>query len=249
MKRAGIIYFSGTGNTRIVALSIKDYLNKRNIETDLINIECDKPFRSDYDYVIIGAPVYVERYPEIMLKYLEKNLGDYNGKCMMFTTQGVDNLTAAFSHAKRRLKNLNITYCDYIVMPNNFYTFMFKKYSKEQEKQAFDAVPNKVKVMIDQFLNDVIKVSNKSMFSVIIAELGYRLTYPFLRNYFINKIKINKDICIKCRLCEKNCPTKSIKIEPKLKINNECIFCQRCINNCPVNAFTYKGKTIEQYKR
>lgn len=97
-----------------------------NFEADLINIEKDKINPGIYENIIIGGPVYVERYPEILLKYIENNLSDYKGKCMMYSTQAFQGSTPVFEHALRKIKNLNVTYYNYLTMPNNFYNFMFK---------------------------------------------------------------------------------------------------------------------------
>ena len=96
MNKIGIIYFSGTGNTKFIAQTIKEELEKHNINSDLINIEKDKINLDNYQSIIIGGPVYVERYPEILLKYVENNLKKYKGICMLFSTQANRNATVTF---------------------------------------------------------------------------------------------------------------------------------------------------------
>ena len=70
MNKIAVIYFSGTGNTKFIAKNIKNKLQEYGYESDLINIEKDKINPNDYKFLIIGAPVYVDRYPEILLKYM-----------------------------------------------------------------------------------------------------------------------------------------------------------------------------------
>jgi len=56
---------------------------------------------------------------------------------------------------------------------------------------------------------------------------------------FLFKKRLNKNNCILCKVCEKDCPTKIIKIddEKNLMIDyNFCIGCYRCTNICPFNA-------------
>ena len=77
MNKIGIIYFSGTGNTKFVAQTIKEELEKYNKDSDLISIEQDNVNLNKYESLIIGGPVYVERYPEILLEYMHKNLKEY----------------------------------------------------------------------------------------------------------------------------------------------------------------------------
>ena len=66
MNKIAVIYFSGTGNTKFIAKNIKNKLQEYGYESDLINIEKDKINPNDYKSLIIGAPVYVDRYPEIL---------------------------------------------------------------------------------------------------------------------------------------------------------------------------------------
>lgn len=248
MNKAAIVYFSGTGNTKYVANIMKGYFNANNIECDLIDIEKKIIDPLQYDYIMLGGPVYAERYPEIFLKYIERNIYNYNGKCMMFATQASSGVSPVFQHALKRLKNLNSTYYNFIPMPNNFYNFMFKKYTNEEEKRAIEAASKKVRQMVREFLQgkeSKIKISN---FRVQLAEVGYKMTYPYLRKWLMKKLSIDRDKCVKCGLCEISCPTNSITIGPSLKIKDTCTFCQRCLNICPKNAFLYKGKNIDQYK-
>ncbi len=66
------------------------------------------------------------------------------------------------------------------------------------------------------------------------------------------KIEIDKDGCIKCGLCEKNCPM-NIKLLSYMKNNQrvlstECIGCQQCINICPENIIRYTKKLDVGFK-
>lgn len=63
MENCGVIYFSGTGNTKFVAENIKKVLEEKKFNVDLINIEDNKSIdASKYTYIFIGGPVYVECY-------------------------------------------------------------------------------------------------------------------------------------------------------------------------------------------
>ena len=76
-NKIGIIYFSGTGNTKFVAQNIAKKLQQWGEELDLINIEKDKIIPTHYKYLIIGGPIYIDRYPEILIKYAKDNLKNY----------------------------------------------------------------------------------------------------------------------------------------------------------------------------
>lgn len=248
MKKVAIVYFSGTGNTKYIAEKMKAAIIKTNNEVDLINIEKDRINPILYKKIIIGGPVYVEKYPEILLKYIENNLSDYTGNCMMFSTQAFTGATPVFRHAIKRIKHLNVTYYNYLTMPNNFYNFMFKKCAEDMQTELIKAASVKAERMVLEFLQEKINKFKISYSRVIIAEITYKLVFPFFRNKLMKKLSIDRNRCINCRVCERSCPAKSIKISPELTINNDCTFCQRCINACPKNAFLYKEKPIIQYK-
>lgn len=245
MKKIAIIYFSGTGNTKFIAENLK--LEITNQKVDLINIERDRLNPEEYESIIIGGPVYAERYPEILLKYIEENLNKYNGKCMLFTTQASKNETYAFQHAINRLDFLNITYCMYVTMPNNFYNFMFKMSSKE-EKMLIRQSVKLIRRGIEEFFNDAKKFYPKKKINVDIIDIVYNLVYPYYINYLTKKINIDVSKCSNCKLCEKRCPVNCIKITDRATFNSNCIFCQRCMCNCPNEAFLYKNKKFIQYR-
>ena len=50
--------------------------------------------------------------------------------------------------------------------------------------------------------------------------------------------KVDKEKCIACKQCIKDCPTSTISLkENKAEINNDnCIKCGHCIAICPVEA-------------
>ena len=158
MIRAAIIYFSGTGNTKFVACNMKKELEDRNIYTDLINIEKDTVLPCNYKYIIIGGPIYVDLYPDMLVDYIRKNLYGYTGRCMLFSTQSSNVPSSAFQDVLDRASFLNVKYCQYIQMPNNFYNFMFKKSSKEEENELMKKALLKIEKSIKSFLENEVKI-------------------------------------------------------------------------------------------
>lgn len=247
MEKVGIIYFSGTGNTKFVAKTIKRALEKYNKEVDLINIEKDNINSKDYSYIIVGGPVYVDRYPEILIRYIEENLKNFKGRCMLFSTQASYKEAIVFKHCKHRVPFLNITYDILIPMPNNFYNFMFKKSSKEEENNLILQSEGLIKSGVKDFLEGKTKTYPKESMYEMMIDNFYHNVYPYYVNYVTKRISIDKDKCVDCKLCEKNCPVQCIKINNKVTFNRNCVLCQRCMNSCPKEAFMYKGKSFIQY--
>lgn len=67
-----------------------------------------------------------------------------------------------------------------------------------------------------------------------------------LCKFALMKVKINKNKCIDCKLCEKECPMNikllSYKEKNQRILSSECIICSNCINVCPKNAIDISFK-------
>ncbi|MPN07245.1 hypothetical protein SDC9_154511 [bioreactor metagenome] len=132
-------------------------------------------------------------------------------------------------------------------MPNNFYNFMFKRASKEEEDRLLLESKDLIKSGVKDFLEGVTKTYPKKNINERMIDVVYHIIYPYYANYLTKKISIEKDKCINCKMCEMRCPVQSIKIKDKVTFKKDCLLCQRCMNSCPREAFVYKGKGFIQY--
>ena len=228
-NKIGIIYFSGTGNTKFVAQNIAKKLQQWGEELDLINIEKDKIIPTQYIYP-------------------KDNLKNYKNKCMLFATQASEKDSTAYQHFINNMPNLNVTYCIYVPMPNNVYNFFFKRTEDEKQAQMITNVDDIIETSLKSFLDGETKLYPRNKFIVFMINLVYKMVYPMFIKSINKKINIDNDKCINCKLCEKSCPVGCIKIDKVASYTKDCLFCQRCINICPKNAFTYKNKKLSQYK-
>ena len=62
------------------------------------------------------------------------------------------------------------------------------------------------------------------------------------------KIQINKDKCVSCGMCEKNCPSGCIDSKEKTLNNSTCIRCLKCLDICPKGGITLKKVQKEEVK-
>ena len=60
---------------------------------------------------------------------------------------------------------------------------------------------------------------------------------------------VDESFCTECGLCEKNCPYKAIRLDPKPVFNmDECYGCWACYNHCPQKAiYTSKYRGVAHY--
>lgn len=64
--------------------------------------------------------------------------------------------------------------------------------------------------------------------------------------FSLGKIEIDPEKCVKCGLCERNCPMNIRHMryleESRRVLSTECILCQQCVNVCPQDAVRYSNR-------
>jgi multimeric flavodoxin WrbA len=79
--KAGIIYWSATGNTKKVTETIHDTLKNRGIDADIKTVkESTDTDLHDYDLVFIGAPSYMWSPPDPVRQWIVERMGYYRDK-------------------------------------------------------------------------------------------------------------------------------------------------------------------------
>ncbi|MGM0652379.1 MAG: flavodoxin family protein [Bacillota bacterium] len=116
--KIGLIYYSGTGNTRIVAEGLKEKLESKGHTAviDEITIEGKTPAQAgkfelthipdplSYDAVVFGAPVQALTLNPVMKAYLEKLPVMNNLKAAVFITKQLPLLWAGGTGAVAQVK-------------------------------------------------------------------------------------------------------------------------------------------------
>ncbi|MDR2694326.1 MAG: 4Fe-4S binding protein [Chitinispirillales bacterium] len=68
-----------------------------------------------------------------------------------------------------------------------------------------------------------------------------------LNKYSLFKIRIDKDKCVSCGVCEKRCKASCIDMKAKTIDYSRCVNCFNCINNCGKKAISFSaGGNIEK---
>lgn len=75
-------------------------------------------------------------------------------------------------------------------------------------------------------------------FCLFLCPLG--IIFSALSEVSIMKIKRNKKLCSKCKICINKCPTGAISKELEID-QKQCIRCQECLSSCPKKVLTYKS--------
>lgn len=244
MKSIVIFYFSGTGNTEIVANMIKDEFSNREYHVDIMKIEdvLNNNINlqlTKYDLIGIGAQVIAFDAPRITYDFINKLPKGDGKKVFIFRTAGgvaPQNYNASKSMMKKlRKKGYNVFHERLFSIASNWVT----KFSDAAVRQLYEATKKKVGIMCKEVILGKERSLKTSVglkilmgFIKFLSKLGLR---------FIGKdLAVNKD-CKHCNICIKNCPTKSIyEKNGKIKFKLSCDCCMRCIYSCPQHAINFR---------
>jgi NAD-dependent dihydropyrimidine dehydrogenase PreA subunit len=245
-----IVYFSATGNTEYVAKAIKDEFSNNNISCDLYEVSKKSGFEDKYDFYVFGAPIYAEMFPAFYTEWIKKHITKGNGrKCIVFSTQA-NNIACGPASLAKDLKKIGfeVVIEDCVLMPNNYYIVMFRKFTEQQINDALKKSKEHAKIIVDTF------IKNKTYFAnakgrEIWAKPVFKLFMLWSKKWAKKSLIADMSKCTRCELCQKQCPVHNIKVnKDSITFFENCVSCQRCVHKCPANAFLYKNKAIDQYK-
>lgn len=242
--KVSIVYFSGTGNTAYISKLYENAFLAQGHEVQLLPIDKGGTLE-DHDLLLVGGPIYAGNMPDELIVWVRKNIPHANGKkALVFSTSaGLENAHGVKSIGKKLIKK------DYVLldmqtfeMPRNFYIEKYPPTPKEKQMEQLRAVGPKVLDSVNKLQEPSALAVNQSVLSIDLFADLFRIMARSMGGNF----KIGES-CIGCGKCERECPKDNIRFISKAYLN-KCMMCTRCIHGCPVNAITYKGKTIEQYK-
>jgi len=245
-----IYYFSGTGNSRNVALWLSNVARENSIESRLINIgQIDRLTIEQPDpdaLVAFVSPIHGFNYPPVMMHFIMRFPKGKNKVLLMNTRAGmligkwnVPGLTGIAFYLSAfilKLKGYSIKAMFPVDLPSNWISVhpglneRTVKYLHERNQEKVYRFARKIFDGGSDF---------RSVFEIIqdtlIAPIS--LGYYFIGRFFFSKTYYASADCDNCDLCIKSCPVKAIK-----KVDNRpfwtfnCESCMRCMSNCPKKA-------------
>lgn len=243
--KISLIYFSGTGNTKMITELYRDAFESADCEIAVTELPAPAELLNAAtadrcDIIGIGYPIHAFNAPKIILK-LCKALPKLNAKrgeskrVFIYKTSGEPVRMSDVSSLKMRkiLKKRGYTVTgEYqYVMP---YNIIFRHSDKAAYKmwQTSKAL---VPVDAEEILRGAPHLPRNIVFGGFLAWV-LRIEHPGakLNGRFFRADKN----CVKCGLCVKACPANNIKIGPngKITFGGNCMMCMRCAFNCPKNA-------------
>jgi len=252
MYKISIFYFSGTGNTKLLVDEFKKKFSKKDYRVNVFRIESynilDHKLEED-EIVGLFFPVAMFLTYPFIKNFINKIPQANKNYCFVITSMGGFSLCLK-SYLKYKLikKNYYPLLYKEIIMPDNYF---LNKLDKK------DIIINKALTSFISTLHEVQRtIENKAIIKLSYKWNSVKFFHHILNTlsnfaFYISKknkkyIKLDKNSCIKCGICETLCPVKNIKLLPYPKFLGHCEQCARCYNYCPNNAL-YRKKNEKKY--
>lgn len=244
-----IYYFSGTGNSKNVALWFSHVANENGIECQINNIaridrrSVERP--EPEALVVFISPIHGFNYPPVMLNFILHFPMGKNKVVLMNTragmligkliTPGLTGIAFYLSALILLIKGFSIKAILPVDMPSNWISLhpglntRTVKYLHEKNKERVEVFAGKI-------------VKGKPHFKALLEVYDLLLApiavgYFAAGRFFLAKTFYSSGDCNNCDLCIKSCPVKAI-----IKVGNRpfwtfnCESCMQCMSNCPKKA-------------
>ncbi len=245
MKKLGIYYFSGTGNTEITAKLVAQSFEVLGWEVDVIRMEDVNKGFSDlnivqYDLIGFGCQVIGYGIPGVVRKFAKRlsSVSD-NKKVFIFRTAGGVaeinyNVSKGFIKILTK-KHYDVCYEQLFSIGSNWII----KFDDVIMKQLYQATKQKVTQMCEAINNGERHFYKTGLFLRIcmgtIAAFAARI-FPLL-----GKDAVTNNSCTLCGLCSRSCPANNITLKNgKIKFHISCSACLRCVYTCPKQAIHFR---------
>lgn len=248
MKKIGIFYFSGTGNTELVADIIRNKFAELDCMVDLIRMEDIRKaglylYPDQYDYLGIGCPVIGFGTPRLAAEFIRDLPASDGKKTFLFRTAGgvapVNYNASKPIIRKLEKKGYHVEYERIFSISSNWVV----KFEDMIAQQLYVATKRKAELMCMEILNGKQRILRTGIRLRILMGMVRTISTGGLR--FMGKDLFTDRSCTHCGLCIKNCPASNIcERDGKIRFGNSCSSCMRCIYSCPHGAIRFRFLTF-----
>ncbi|WP_151734846.1 EFR1 family ferrodoxin ['Paenibacillus yunnanensis' Narsing Rao et al. 2020] len=253
--KAIICYFSGTGNTELIAKGYAEALRRRGIDTglcrmeDVLNGKRDADF-SDYGLIGIGHPVYGFGAPRLAETFaLQLPAGNDMPVFVFKTASSPHRVNYSASNVLIcRLSNngYRVFHNSLLAMPCNFYV----KYDDRLNKQLYRSALGKLELLADEIAAGSVRELRVHPLLEHVLRRLYVWEERVAGKTFAKGLRVGED-CTFCLKCVRNCPVGNIALEAgSFTFGADCLLCMRCVYACPrqaVKATRLRGSVVKPF--
>lgn len=238
-----ILFFSGTGNSRHIAVNLSQ-LTEDGAPVDMgdmIKGGETPQFQSDSPYVFV-VPTYGWRIPRIVDEFIRKCRFCGSDKAYFILTCG-DSIGNAGKYAQKLCADMGMEFkgCAGLKMPEN-YVAMFAVPDEETSERLVAAADRGLKKLAERIAAGDTFPEKSSVVGAVESSLVNTLFYKFIVK--AKGFRIGGE-CIGCGLCQDVCPLNNVRlVDGKPIWGDICTHCMACICRCPKEAIEYKNKSV-----
>lgn len=245
-KGVSLYYFSGTGNTLVVAKETQAFFKQKGYEVTLTEMSASA-FREQDQSILMGFifPVAIQSTFPNVWAFIE-NLPKSSGQSV-FMIDTMESFSGGVVGPMKKLLTEKgykcIGACE-LKMATSMQTS--KRKVEEGLKKDALAIPS-LNLFLEQLIREETKWRRVPMLSDWMRTISKKRK---IWTSMSEKLEVNHEKCIQCGSCIKYCPMGAISyVDSRISIDHEkCIDCMRCINYCPKNAFMLNQKYLIQKK-
>jgi ferredoxin len=256
-----IYYFSGTGNSKNVALWFAKKATIQGILCHIISIaDIDRKHietpPSDA-LILFVSPVHGFNYPPVMMHFIMRFPRGRNKAVLMNTRAGMlignwnlpglSGISLYFAALCLKIKGHSIQGTMPVDLPSNWISL-----HPGLNDRTIKLLHEKNRTRVDDFADIIIsgKKSYKASPEIIqdIAVAPVSLGYYFIGRFLFSKSYYASSDCNNCDICMKNCPVKAIiKVDNRPFWTYNCESCMKCMSYCPKKAIETAHGSIAEY--
>ncbi len=251
-----ILYYSGSGNTKIASEYIGKLLN--NVDIELFDMVKNRNAPDLKEYDIVGFATFTDWFgPPHLFQQFVKNIPTQNDKlAFVFNTYGVMGGKALFLMASQvTSKGFKVVAGHSLKSPESYPPAIKRgtgdqNNPNEKEIKEFNLFVKELNAIFGSYINKTeirtAKIKKGGLMGLIFGNTPRTKAREDMGEKYVDE-----ELCTECGTCEKHCPYNAIILDPKPKFDmNKCYGCWSCYNHCPSNAiYTDKIKGGGQYPK
>ena len=256
-KKVLILWYSQTGQTHRYARLIGCILKGKNLTVDEREFqETDKKILLDYDFIIIGTPVFYYDTPSNVSDWLEKIPSIKGTPVAAFVSFGgpEGNQHNASCHILKILAKKGGVPVGRDAF-RNVPSYPTPKWDSANQISGQHLPDEATFDQVRRFAKDTLERITQGETISIGYEIAMReglraLPLVWLNKKAINKHTVDASKCIRCGTCVRKCPTKAINPFIQAVDREKCLACFGCLNNCPADAVVmeYRGQRLYGFR-